>query len=190
VPRLAFEELADDHGAPRVNALAAPQGTIDAVAHHLGRALLPSLDDPHTAPRRFFDHVAFALHVRLATRYGRLEQEPRRRAGALTAWQERVAKAALVADLGEAPSLAPAAAACGLPLGRFARAFRETAGMPPYRWLRGFRVERAQELLLSSTLALAQIAYECGFADQSHFTRVFTQVVGVTPGAWRRARRG
>ncbi len=86
--------------------------------------------------------------------------------------------------------MAAAAAACGLPLGRFARAFRETVGMPPYRWLRGFRVERAKELLLASKLALAQIAYDCGFADQSHFTRVFTQVVGTTPGAWRRARRG
>ena len=40
-----------------------------------------------------------------------------------------------------------------------------------------------------SPLALAQIAYECGFADQSHFTRVFTAAVGATPGAWRRARR-
>ena len=100
VPRLAFEELADDHGAPRVNALAAPQGTIDAVAHHLGRALLPSLDRPHRRPA-----VLRPCRVRAARPArdpdGRLEQEPRRRAGALTAWQERVAKAALVADLGK-----------------------------------------------------------------------------------------
>jgi AraC family transcriptional regulator len=31
---------------------------------------------------------------------------------------------------------------------------------------------------------------DCGFADQSHFTRVFTRAVGISPGQWRRARGG
>jgi len=73
---------------------------------------------------------------------------------------------------------------------RFVRAFREATGLPPHRWLRAFRVERAKELMLSGSLSLAQIAYECGFSDQSHFTRVFSQSVRMTPAAWRRARCG
>jgi AraC-like DNA-binding protein len=36
-------------------------------------------------------------------------------------------------------------------------------------------------------LSLSDVAAACGFADQSHLTRVFTRMVGVTPGAWRRA---
>jgi AraC family transcriptional regulator len=50
------------------------------------------------------------------------------------------------------------------------------------------RVDAAQELLLNSTLSLTDIALTCGFADQSHFTRVFTANVGISPGALRRAR--
>jgi transcriptional regulator GlxA family with amidase domain len=62
--------------------------------------------------------------------------------------------------------------------------------MPPYRWLRAVRVERAKDLLFNSSLSLSQIAYECGFSDQSHLTRVFSDSIGITPGAWRKARRG
>lgn len=49
------------------------------------------------------------------------------------------------------------------------------------------RCELAKELLRSSPLSLAEIALACGFADQSHFTRAFARLVGMTPGAWRRA---
>jgi AraC-like DNA-binding protein len=42
-------------------------------------------------------------------------------------------------------------------------------------------------LLQTTELSLADIALACGFAEQSHFTRVFTRLVGMPPGAWRRA---
>lgn len=48
---------------------------------------------------------------------------------------------------------------------------------------------RASELLLTSTLTLEQIAHRCGFADQSHLSRVFTATIGIPPGEWRRQRR-
>jgi transcriptional regulator GlxA family with amidase domain len=44
-------------------------------------------------------------------------------------------------------------------------------------------------LLLSTSEPLEAIALACGFADQSHMTRVFTKAIGSPPGAWRRARR-
>ena len=40
--------------------------------------------------------------------------------------------------------------------------------------------------LVTSALPLAEIAAACGFADQSHFTHVFSQIVGIGSGAWRR----
>jgi AraC family transcriptional regulator len=45
----------------------------------------------------------------------------------------------------------------------------------------------AQEKLRDRRLSLSDVALACGFADQSHLTRVFTGMVGVSPGAWRRA---
>jgi AraC family transcriptional regulator len=47
--------------------------------------------------------------------------------------------------------------------------------------------EVAKEKLRDRRLSLSDVALVCGFADQSHLTRVFTGMVGVSPGAWRRA---
>ena len=91
--------------------------------------------------------------------------------------------------LDEAVPLAELARACKLSPSHFARAFRQTTGRPPHRWLVEQRIEKAKQLLVDTTLSLAQIAQNCGFADQSHFTRVFAQLVQSSPGQWRRHRR-
>jgi AraC family transcriptional regulator len=49
-------------------------------------------------------------------------------------------------------------------------------------------VEKAKDLL-QGVQPLSTVASACGFADQSHVTRVFTRAVGMTPAAWRRMRR-
>jgi AraC-like DNA-binding protein len=58
--------------------------------------------------------------------------------------------------------------------------------VPPHRWLMNLRVQRAKESLHNREMSVAEIALCCGFADQSHLTRVFTAQTGVGPGAWRR----
>ena len=98
---------------------------------------------------------------------------------------ERRAKELMSANLNEDLSLSRLAIECGLSTRHFARAFRLSTGMPPHRWLVRLRVERAKELLQTRALALIDVAMFSGFADQSHLTRVFKAVVGVTPGAWR-----
>ena len=61
--------------------------------------------------------------------------------------------------------------------------------MAPHQWLQHRRLERAKQALEKSSASLSAIAVDCGFADQSHFTRTFSRAVGVSPGAWRRAKR-
>jgi AraC-like DNA-binding protein len=61
--------------------------------------------------------------------------------------------------------------------------------MAPHQWLLRQRIEKAKDLLAQGTQPLSTMASACGFADQSHFTRVFTRVVGLTPAEWRRMRR-
>ncbi len=72
----------------------------------------------------------------------------------------------------------------------FSRTFRQSFGDPPHKYVVRRRVERGQVLMLSTDYSLARIADECGFADQSHLTRVFRAIVGENPYAWRRARAG
>lgn len=67
----------------------------------------------------------------------------------------------------------------------FTRSFYKSFGSTPHRYVVHCRVLRAQELLVSTRLPLTEIALAVGFADQSHFCRRFTEVVGKTPGAFR-----
>jgi AraC family transcriptional regulator len=81
------------------------------------------------------------------------------------------------------------AALVSLSAKHFARAFRQSTGMPPHRWLIERRIDRAKALLTEAGLNLAEIALACGFADQSHFTATFRKIVGATPGSFRRDLR-
>ena len=63
------------------------------------------------------------------------------------------------------------------------RAFHREFGLPPHRYLTGRRIDRARRLLLDGMPA-ATVATEVGFHDQSHLTRHFRRVLGVTPGTF------
>ncbi len=65
----------------------------------------------------------------------------------------------------------------------FARLFKQSTGLAPHQFVIRCRVERAKELLLQGKLGIADIAVEVGFANQSHLTRHFKRIVGVTPRA-------
>jgi transcriptional regulator GlxA family with amidase domain len=67
-------------------------------------------------------------------------------------------------------------------------AFRNSLGTSPHEFLIRRRIERAQQLMLSTEMPLCDIAAECGLADQAHLSRLFRKVVGETPAAWRRER--
>ncbi len=82
------------------------------------------------------------------------------------------------------------AALADMPASAFLRAFSVTTGQTPYRFVLSRRIARAQELLAVGTMPIAEIAYACGFASQSHMTDVFRQKLGVTPGRYRKEVRG
>lgn len=68
----------------------------------------------------------------------------------------------------------------------FPRAFRQSTGLSPHRWLVQRRIDRAKARLASTSMSIAEIALETGFVDQSHFTHVFRKSSGLTPAAYRR----
>ena len=78
---------------------------------------------------------------------------------------------------------------CGVHPSHLARSFRLHYGRSIGTYMRELRVSRAKELLVSPSrrVSLADVALNCGFADQSHLTRVFRRLEGVTPARYRRA---
>lgn len=87
--------------------------------------------------------------------------------------------------LEENVSLEQVATVAGYSPYHFLRIFRREVGLTPHGYQLKVRIDRAVELLDGST-PLAEAALECGFADQSHLTRRFKQVLGVTPGQYLR----
>ena len=72
---------------------------------------------------------------------------------------------------------------------QFRKIFRRITGNSPLRYVQRRRVERACEMLHTSTESVTNIAEACGFADASFFHRVFKNCTGLTPGAYRRPER-
>jgi AraC-like DNA-binding protein len=94
----------------------------------------------------------------------------------------------LADDLVSTPSLSELAAIVGLSRYQLLRRFERVYGMAPFDWRRQVRTERARALI-GTGASLAQVAVDCGFADQSHMTRAFVSHFGFTPGSWAAARR-
>jgi AraC family transcriptional regulator len=88
----------------------------------------------------------------------------------------------LVADL----DLQTLAAESGCSRSHFLRMFEAATGRTPHRYVQQLRLERAQELIRKGSTPLIDIAALCGFASHAHMSRVFRQLLGVTPSQYRR----
>lgn len=186
VSRAALNEITDEQGASRIDTLTCERGIMDPTVWHLGQSLLPALERPHELGAMYADHLLLATHTYFAVAFGGMRLPEYSRRGGLAPWQVRCATELMIERLGEDVSLSEAAAACGLSSSYFARAFKQSVGTSPHRWLLLQRVLRAKSLLREANRPLTEVAAACGFADQSHFTRVFTSIVGASPGAWRK----
>jgi len=91
----------------------------------------------------------------------------------------------ILAHLAEDISNRMLAELAGLSAYYFARAFKQSAGVSPHRYVLQSRVERVKHLLVETELPVAQIALAAGFADQSHCSRRFRELVGITPTRFR-----
>jgi AraC-like DNA-binding protein len=159
----------------------------------LFKALSCALRDDRDAAERFVEHAAGLLDADALLRDLELAH-PRSdvakaatRAG-LAPWQIRKVKIHLESNLAGKILTQDLASIAGLSPFHFSRAFRDSFGDSPHRYILRRRIEHSQGLMLSTKASLADIALQCGLVDQAHFGKLFRRLVGETPGAWRRAR--
>lgn len=112
-----------------------------------------------------------------------------RASGGLPPWQCQILREHISLNLQRRIAISDLARIAGLSSSHFCRAFRTSFHCSPSRFVMRRRVERARQLLRETCEPLAQIAFECGFTDQSHFTRVFHDLTGSTPWRFRKNRR-
>lgn len=104
---------------------------------------------------------------------------------------ERVKEARdiMMADLMETCTVEELARRMDMPITAFKACFKGVYGMPPYAYLRAYRMERAAEALVESDSSVAEIGMEVGYDSPSKFTAAFKAVMGETPTRYRQQRR-
>jgi AraC family transcriptional regulator len=190
LPVAALDQLAGHRGLRRAGRLRTTSlGIQDPIMQGLALSILPMFQEPGTTTALLLEAIALAFHAHVIHRYGDGFGSETSLGTGLAPWQLRRACAFIDAHLCGDPSVSDLAGECRLSASHFARAFRQSTGLAPHRWIMKRRIERAKKLLLEGELDLVQIALACGFFDQSHFVRNFGRSEGHSPGKWRRLRR-
>jgi AraC family transcriptional regulator len=189
VPCQALVDAAREYTRSPVQTLSFECARPDPVLPMLSALLLRAAVREERAERGLFvEQLTFSVLAYFAERYGGLRAHDCVVKNGLAPWQERRSKEMMRASIGSDLSIAAVAAACRLTPNHFGRCFKRSTGDTPYQYLTRLRLEEAKRLMLTAQHTLAEIALACGFGDQSHFTRIFSRNVGMSPAAWRRAR--
>jgi AraC family transcriptional regulator len=107
--------------------------------------------------------------------------------GGLPAWQQKRLAQYVEEHLADQISLSSLARLVQLSPCHFSRAFKESFGIPPYRYLTSRRIARAKAMLAERKLSVTEIGLGVGFSETSSFTSAFRKVTGETPTDYRRS---
>jgi AraC family transcriptional regulator len=107
--------------------------------------------------------------------------------GGLASWQQNRVAAFIDENLGQRIALADLARIARLSPFHFARAFKRSFGVPPHRYHRNRRIDRAKDLLAHSCHSVTEIALQVGFSESSAFATAFRRTTGFAPSEYRRA---
>jgi AraC family transcriptional regulator len=156
---------------------------IDATAY--------AVEDEGLGSAMFVDYVSRAIAGQLIRAYStaKLKGGGRMSGGVSLSSTLSAAVDYMASNIDSAINLADIANATNRSPSHIARMFRTEMGMPPHRYLINMRVAKARRLLEKSSMSIAEIAYECGFAHQEHLTRLFRRHCGTTPAVYRRSKR-
>jgi AraC family transcriptional regulator len=130
--------------------------------------------------------VVVVAHELLRT-CGSSRLRPRLARGGLAAWHQRIAASYVEEHLAETIPLAALARLVHLSPYHFCRAFKQSFGVPPHRYQRNLRVERAKAMLTNPARSVTGIGLALGFSETSSFSTAFRHVTGIAPTEYCRA---
>lgn len=155
-------------------------------AAYILRALIAESQAGLASGLAFVEALTMALGRQLFVHAGVAVPHERVFRGGLSASTRRRVLELIDARLDARLSVVALASEAGLSPSHFARAFKESTGRSPHRYLLTQRLERGRRLLAAPGITISEVAARTGFADQAHFTRLFRREFGLTPGAYLR----
>lgn len=161
----------------------------DEVVDRLGRLILDAAQDPTPGASLMLDALTRALIVHLVRHHSVASPENAVASSLASATKLQRVIDYMSAHMDERLPLPKLAALSGLSVTQFTRSFKVATGKTPHGYLRDLRIERARELLESTDLPVIEVGLCCGFGQPNHFATMFRQIIGMSPRAWRIARR-
>ncbi|MET0649092.1 MAG: AraC family transcriptional regulator [Pyrinomonadaceae bacterium] len=179
------ERMAGETGAAERVVLVTQLGIRDPQIEYIILALKAELDAGCPSGRLYGAALATGLAARLLGRYSARMPAAQNHNTNLPAYKLRRVTEYINDNLTKNLTLAELAAVALMNPHSFSRAFKQTTGTPPHRYVSNCRVERAKTLLAEDELPLVEVGLSVGFQTQSHFTTLFHRLTGVTPKAFR-----
>ncbi|WP_299737505.1 AraC family transcriptional regulator [uncultured Roseobacter sp.] len=136
-----------------------------------------------------FEAMARVFLVKLLQKYGQRRPEEIALSSRFTSAHYQRVLGYVRTNIDRTIVLDDLASEVGMSMSHFSRVFKEVMGKSPMQFVLSYRVEQAMRRMEDQTLSLGEIALDCGFADQAHFTRTFKQLTGQTPSAHRSTRQ-
>ena len=161
----------------------------DEQLENIGWALRAEMESGYPCGRLYFDSLAMAVAARLVRCHSSISREPRRLNGRISERRLRQVLSYIEDNLNLNLTLGDIAGVTGLSVSHFKSLFRESVGLPAHQYVIRRRVERAKDLLREGKLSISQVAFETGFAHQSHLARHMRRVLGVSPKNLRQTLR-
>ena len=161
----------------------------DAQLENIGWVLKAEMEWGYPCGRVYLDSLGVSVAARLVACHSSVSVEPGKQRGRISQQKLRRVLSYIEDNLGQDISLRDIATVAGLSVSHFTPLFRETVGLPVHQYLIRRRVERAKDLLIEREMPISQIAFETGFAHQSHLARNMRRLLGVSPRAFRERLR-
>lgn len=139
--------------------------------------------------RVYTESLLTCLSIHLLRNYSTQTPLLRDYIGGLSQYQLQQVRDFILSHLDQDIQLADLAQTVSMSRYYFIKLFKQSTGFTPHQYLLQQRIHRAKELLAQQRgIAIVEVALQCGFSNQSHFTRLFRQLVGTTPKVYRASR--
>ena len=148
-------------------------------------AAVATFDADRDTSRRYLQRALALLDVKRGA--PGVESARRSDRGGLLIWQLNRVVDYIETHLSDKIAARDLADLVNLSKGQLSRAFKVSVGVPPFRYIVRRRLELACTMMRTTREPLSQVAVACGLCDQAHFSRLFRNVIGMSPSAWRRA---